>query len=53
MNNKNVLRNLVDKSLNKLGDLSIKVTESAMESACTLAIIYEPEFPKELLNTEE
>lgn len=46
-----VIDNLVDLSLQLLGEVSIKITESSTEKCHGLGL-YETEFPQELLERE-
>lgn len=49
---KSFIETLIDASLHQLGELSIKITDSSMLE-CAGFGLYEPSFPKELLESEE
>lgn len=48
-----LVESLVNTSLHKLEELSLKIAESSMVTCCSLGGFYEPQFPKELLSLEE
>lgn len=48
-----LIENLIDASLNKLGEISIKITESSTEACCSFGGLYETTFPQELLELEK
>lgn len=50
---KSFIENLIDGSLNKLGELSVKIAETSTEKCCAVGGFYESHFPKELLDLEE
>lgn len=48
-----LIENLIEVSLQQLGDLSVKIAESSASKCCFSGGLYETEFPKELLELEE
>jgi cyclic lactone autoinducer peptide len=48
-----LVENLVDVSLHKIGQLSIRIAESSVNKCCSCFGMYETKFPKELLSLDE
>ena len=50
---KSFVENLIDSSLHKLGELSVKIAESSTKTCCFSGGMYETKFPEDLLGLEE
>lgn len=50
---KSIFENLIEASLHKIGELSIKIAESSADKCCSYGGMYETKFPQELLKLEE
>lgn len=48
-----LIENLIEISLQQLGELSVKIAESSASKCCFSGGIYESKFPEELLELEE
>ncbi|MDR3596035.1 cyclic lactone autoinducer peptide [Clostridium sp.] len=50
---KSFVENLIDVSLHKLGELSVKLAESSADKCCECGGFYETKFPEELIMIDE
>lgn len=50
---KSLIENLIDASLHKFGELSVKIAESSTQTCCFSGGMYETKFPEDLLELEE
>jgi cyclic lactone autoinducer peptide len=50
---KSLIENLIDASLHQLGELSVKIAESATKTCCFAGGMYETKLPEALLGLKE